>query len=141
MASIGSAPDIVFSGIDGAEAEEFIAAIEELAFTEGRSEDRKRMLLFARSRLRHRALRWFATLDPSKENDWKLFVEALFNQYPLVEAPAEAEISTPVWSVTTFSPGVSTAILPSGQGLDPEPNVDGKRHATGVNARHSVPPT
>ncbi|KIO15725.1 hypothetical protein M407DRAFT_34685 [Tulasnella calospora MUT 4182] len=121
------APDIVFRGTDGMEAEEFIAAIEQLAFTEGWSEDQKRMLIFARSCLRHKALRWFARLDPSKKNDWDLFVEALFDQYPLVEAPGEAEISTPVWSATTFSPGASTAILPSDQVLDPQPNIQDER--------------
>ncbi|KAG8909816.1 hypothetical protein FRC01_006712, partial [Tulasnella sp. 417] len=96
MASTGNSPNIIFRGIDGTEAEEFIATIEELAFTEGWSKDRERMLLFARSRLRHRALRWFATLEQSKKNDWDLFVEALFNQYPMVDVPAGDEISTPV---------------------------------------------
>ncbi|KIO21091.1 hypothetical protein M407DRAFT_29301 [Tulasnella calospora MUT 4182] len=97
MTSAGSAPDIVFRGLDGNECEAFIAAIEELAFTEGWSEDEKRMLLFTRSRLRQGALRWFARLEPSKKKDWDLFVEALFEQYPPVGAPVETEISTPVW--------------------------------------------
>lgn len=88
--------DIVFKGIDGNECEEFIATIEELSFAEGWSRDRERMLLFARSRLRNKALRWFARLDASKKNDWDSFVEALFDQYPPVETP-KAEITTPVW--------------------------------------------
>ncbi|KAG8937731.1 hypothetical protein FRC00_001408 [Tulasnella sp. 408] len=96
------------------------------------------MLLFARSRLRQGALRWYARLDPSKKQDWDLFVEALFEQYPPVQAPAEAEISTPVWSATTFSPGASTAILPTDQGVDPHPDIHNERHATGVNTRQGT---
>ncbi|KIO21090.1 hypothetical protein M407DRAFT_29300 [Tulasnella calospora MUT 4182] len=135
MTSTGSALDIVFSGRDGNECEAFIAAIEELAFTEGWSEDEKRMFLFARSRLRQGALRWFARLDPSKKKDWDLFVEALFEQYPPAEAPTEAEISTPVWSATTFSPSASTAILPSDLTLDSQPNIQGEIQVTGRTMR------
>ncbi|KAG8941351.1 hypothetical protein FRC04_004597 [Tulasnella sp. 424] len=94
------------------------------------------MLLFARSRLRHKALRWFARLDPSKKKDWDLFVEALFDHYPLVEAPPEVETATPIWSETTFSPGASTMILPSDQGLGLQPKTQDERHRT----RQSVPP-
>lgn len=140
MTSTGSALDIVFRGHDGNECETFIAAIEELAFTEGWSEDQKRMLLFARSRPRQGALRWFATLDPSKKKDWDLFVEALFERYPPVQAPAEAEISTPVWSATTFSPSASTAILPPLQDLDSQRSLQGERQTTGSETRHSVLP-
>lgn len=142
MMNNGSAADLVFRGIDGTEAEEFIAAIQELAFAEGWSQDRERMLLFARSRLRHKALRWFATLDPSIENDWKLFIEALFSRYPPIEAPREAGISTPEWSSTTFSPGASTTTLPSDQALDLHPTVQNERQTIGCNRLHSsLPPS
>lgn len=92
-------PDIIFKGIDGNECEEFVAALEDLAYTEGWAEDRRRMLFFARSRLRKAALRWFARLEPSVKNDWDLFVQALFDQYPpAVEPliPNDDGIATPV---------------------------------------------
>lgn len=111
-------PDIIFKGIDGNECEEFVAALEDLAYTEGWAEDRRRMLFFARSRLRKAALRWFARLEPSVKNDWDLFVQALFDQYPpAVEPliPNDDGIATPVRSTTTFSPTLSTATLQTNQ--------------------------
>ncbi|KAG8947276.1 hypothetical protein FRC04_010852 [Tulasnella sp. 424] len=93
-------PNIIFKGIDGNECEEFVAALEDLAYAEGWTEDRRRMLFFARSRLRNAALRWFARLDSSVKNDWDLFVQALFDQYPPVMNPpnsSEVGIATPVW--------------------------------------------
>ncbi|KAG9002724.1 hypothetical protein FRB90_011325 [Tulasnella sp. 427] len=112
--------NIVFRGIDGNECETFIAAVEELAFNEGWSEDGRRMLLFIRSRLRNRALRWFAELDGSVKTNLDLLVQAMFKQYPPVPEeftprPNEVEISTPVWSATTFSPAASTVTLPANQ--------------------------
>lgn len=140
MTSAERPSEIVFRGIDGNECEEFIAAIEELAFTEGWSNDQGRMLLFARSRLRHKALRWFARLDPSKKKDWDLFVEALFDHYSLVETPPEVETATPIWSETTFSPGASTTILFSDRGLGLQSNIQDERQTTENRRRQSVPP-
>ncbi|KIO23388.1 hypothetical protein M407DRAFT_27168 [Tulasnella calospora MUT 4182] len=108
MASAG-APDIVFRGQDGNE-----------------------------SRLRQGALRWFARLEPSKKKDWDLFVEALFEQYPPVEASVEAEISTPVWSAMAFSPSASTAILPSDQVLGLQPNMQDESQAIRSRTGQSV---
>ncbi|KAG8939882.1 hypothetical protein FRC04_005831 [Tulasnella sp. 424] len=93
-------PNIIFKGIDGNECEEFVAALEDLAYAEGWAEDRRRMLLFARSRLRNAALRWFARLDPSVKNDWDLFVQAIFDQYPPATNPLnsnEVGVATPIW--------------------------------------------
>ncbi|KAG8984288.1 hypothetical protein FRB90_005430, partial [Tulasnella sp. 427] len=126
MSANTTTTEIIFKGIDGNECEEFIAAIEELAFTEGWSRDRERMLLFARSRLRQRALR-FAKLDPSKKEDWNSFVDALFDQYPSTEVssdPTEPQITTPIWSATTFSPAPSTVNLASDhQSVDTHSNA------------------
>ncbi|KAG8988938.1 hypothetical protein FRB90_002488 [Tulasnella sp. 427] len=120
-------PNIVFRGIDGNECEAFIAAVEELAFNEGWSEDGRRMLLFIRSRLRNRALRWFAELDGSVKTNLDLLVQAMFKQYPpvpeeLTPHPNKVEISTPVWSATTFSPAASTVTLPANQASSEENN-------------------
>lgn len=42
-------------------------------------------------------------------------------------------------SATTFNPSASTAILPTDQGSDQQPNIHDERHATGVTMGHSVP--
>ncbi|KAG8938003.1 hypothetical protein FRC00_003877 [Tulasnella sp. 408] len=99
MANTEESPnaDIVFRGINGNECEAFIVAIRDLAFAKGKAEDRQWMLQYATTRLRHKALRWHAKLDPSAQNDWYLFVQALFDEYPLVEEQDEVGIATPVW--------------------------------------------
>ncbi|KIO22562.1 hypothetical protein M407DRAFT_117164 [Tulasnella calospora MUT 4182] len=112
-------PDIVFNGADGKECEAFVVAIQEFAFSKGSDEDHQWMLRFAKTRLRGKALRWYAKLDQSIRKDWDLFVQALFDQYPLVEAPDDGAIATPVWSTTTFSPSLSTITLPANQELNP----------------------
>ncbi|KAG8930832.1 hypothetical protein FRC01_002217 [Tulasnella sp. 417] len=89
--------DIVFRGNDGNECEAFVGAIRDLAFTKGKDEDPNWMLRYATSRLRHKALRWHAKLDPSIRKDWDLFVQALFEEYPLVEERDEGGIATPLW--------------------------------------------
>ncbi|KAG8945268.1 hypothetical protein FRC04_001108, partial [Tulasnella sp. 424] len=126
-------PSIVFKGTDGNECEAFVVAIQDFAFAKGLDEDHQWMLRFARTRLRGKALRWYATLDPAIKKDWDLFVQALFDQYPLADEPGvvEAEIATPVWSTTTFSPAPSTVALPSNPVAD--------RNATGLET--SVLPT
>lgn len=100
MTSIGQNPGLIFKGIDGSECEDFIASLEELAFAEGWSQDRQRMILYARSRLRGDALRWFATLDPSIQGDWNLFLQALLNRYPSVTAHRQALIESPLRTPT-----------------------------------------
>ncbi|KAG8945867.1 hypothetical protein FRC04_012227 [Tulasnella sp. 424] len=123
--------DVVFKGTDGNECEAFVFAIQEFAFAKGLDEDHHWMLRFARTHLRGKALRWSAALDPSIKKDWDLFVQALFDQYPLAEELGVAEIATPVWSTTTFSPAPSTVALPSNPVAD--------RNATGPKT--SVLPT
>lgn len=70
------------------------------------------MLRYATTRLRHKALRWHARLDPSARKDWDLSVQALFDEYPLIEEREEGGIATPIWTSTTFSPAPSTITLP-----------------------------
>ncbi|KIO22568.1 hypothetical protein M407DRAFT_27965 [Tulasnella calospora MUT 4182] len=112
-------PDVVFKGTNGKECEAFVAAIQEFAFSKGRDEDHQWLLRFAKSRLRGKALRWWAKLDPSIKKDWDLFVEALFDQYPSIEGPETDGNVTPVWSSTTFSPSPSTVNLPANLELNP----------------------
>ncbi|KIO31368.1 hypothetical protein M407DRAFT_19740 [Tulasnella calospora MUT 4182] len=59
------------------------------------------------------ALRWHAKLDVSVQESWHLFVQALFEEYPLVELERDGGgIATPVWTATTFSPSPSNIALP-----------------------------
>lgn len=106
-------PDITFTGTNGNECEAFIVAIRDLAFAQGRDEDHHWMLRFATTRLRGKALRWHARLEPSIKQDWDLFVQALFEEYSFVEESGGLEIATPVRSATTFSSGLSTISLPT----------------------------
>ncbi|KAG8936832.1 hypothetical protein FRC00_007548, partial [Tulasnella sp. 408] len=59
-------------------------------------EDHQWLLRFTRTRLRGKALRWYAGLDTSIKKDWDLFVQALFDQHPLVDDPETDENGTPV---------------------------------------------
>ncbi|KIO31371.1 hypothetical protein M407DRAFT_19743 [Tulasnella calospora MUT 4182] len=104
--------DIIFRGIDGNECEAFVVAIRDLAFAKDKDEDPNWMLRYATTRLRHKALRWHAKLEPSIRKDWDLFVQALFEEYCLVEEQDESGMPTPVWTSTTFSPAPSIITLP-----------------------------
>ncbi|KAG8947277.1 hypothetical protein FRC04_010853 [Tulasnella sp. 424] len=159
MTTENQPPDIIFKGIDGDECEAFVAALEDLAWSEGWTEDRRRMLFFARSRLRNAALRWFVRLDPSIKNDWDLFVQALFDQYPPVSNPPtsnEVGVATPIWSATTFSPTLSNATLSAnprllsaeedvqngaGSGHPPNEIILGSSHIAAVSSLRSYDPS
>lgn len=97
-------PDIVFTGTNGNECEAFVVAVRDLAFAKGMDQDPQWMLRFATTRLRGKALRWHAGLESPIKEDWNLFVQALFNQYPSAEGPGDDEIATPVWYHNTLSP-------------------------------------
>ncbi|KAG9040286.1 hypothetical protein FS837_000850, partial [Tulasnella sp. UAMH 9824] len=88
--------NIVFRGTNGNECEAFVVAIRDLAFPKGKEEDYHWMLHYATTRLRGKALRWHAKLDPSIRKDWDLFVQAMFEEYPFVEERDEGGIATPV---------------------------------------------
>lgn len=89
--------DIVFRGTDGNECEAFVAAVRDLAFARGKDEDPNWMVRFATTRLRGKALRWHAGLDPSIRKDWDLLVQAMFKEYPFVQERDDGGIATPVW--------------------------------------------
>ncbi|KAG8901074.1 hypothetical protein FRC01_009934, partial [Tulasnella sp. 417] len=95
--------NLFFKGTDGNECEAFVVAIRDLAFANGKEEDCHWMLHYATTRLRGKALRWHAKLDPSVRKDWDLFVQALFEEYPFVKDSVDDEIATPVWSSTTLT--------------------------------------
>ncbi|KIO31352.1 hypothetical protein M407DRAFT_19729 [Tulasnella calospora MUT 4182] len=104
--------DIIFRGNDGTECEEFVVAIRDIAFAKGKDEDHSWMVRYATTRLRGNALRWHAKLDLSVQQSWYLFVQALFEEYPVAGERDGGGIVTPVWTTTTFSPAPSTVALP-----------------------------
>ncbi|KIO22564.1 hypothetical protein M407DRAFT_117177 [Tulasnella calospora MUT 4182] len=106
-------PDIIFEGANGNECEAFVVAVRDLAFAKGMDEDHHWMLRFATTRLRGKALRWHAGLESSIKEDWNLFVQALFDQYPSAEGPGDAGITTsicpqyqPIHDYPSLIPGV-----------------------------------
>lgn len=84
MRILGSQPyGISFSGLGGSdEAEDFVAAIRQIAFTEGKGDDNKWIVNLASASLTQNALRWHITLDPEIQNDWRLLQQAIFIRYP-----------------------------------------------------------
>ncbi|KIO31366.1 hypothetical protein M407DRAFT_19739 [Tulasnella calospora MUT 4182] len=90
-------PEIVFRGTDGNECEDFVAAIRQYALAQRKEGDNYWMLQYATTRLRGKALRWHAELDPMIRRDWDLFVRALFKEYPFVEEREENGIVASAW--------------------------------------------
>jgi len=74
--------EIVFRGASGGECEEFIGAIRQKAFAEGKQEDNKWIAQFASTCFSGKALRWHLRLDDKIQNDWKLLAQALIDAYP-----------------------------------------------------------
>ncbi|KAG8934340.1 hypothetical protein FRC01_003588 [Tulasnella sp. 417] len=107
---------ITFEGNGSGECEEFIAAVHEQAFNEGWMDDEKRLLLFTISRLRKKALRWYATLDPPDRYEWSRFVRAIFTQYPEINESTAQDVSGSYWP---SGPNEATFFSPSF-----EPNAD-----------------
>jgi len=88
---------LVFRGVDGQECEDFILAVQERAFSEGKQRDGQWVADFASARFTGDALRWFATLDDDAQDNWKQLRKALLLRYPKVDsgdAPRSAISST-----------------------------------------------
>lgn len=71
----------MFRGIDGTECEDFIFAIRQRAFSEGKIKDNDWALALASVSFARGALRWFTTLDDSIQNDWVLLQKALLARF------------------------------------------------------------
>ncbi|KAG9031738.1 hypothetical protein FS837_002905, partial [Tulasnella sp. UAMH 9824] len=125
--------NITFRGTDGNECETFVVAIRDIAFAKDKDEDYNWMLRYATTRLRGKALRWHARLDPSIRKDWDSFVQALFEEYPFVEERDGGGTATPVWTTTTFSPAPSSVTLP---GNDSNSTTASISHSRSTGAVH-----
>lgn len=75
---------IIFRGVDGDECEDFIVAIREFAFDQGKSQDYAWLANFASTCFVGSALRWHISLDKTARSDWALLEQALIEAYPPV---------------------------------------------------------
>lgn len=81
---------LLFRGLDGTEAEEFIFAIRQRAFAAGKARDLDWQLDLATSSLTGGALRWYEGLDDVKKHDWELFKQALLDRYPIPQSDSRS---------------------------------------------------
>jgi len=77
-----TSPVVVFQGVDGTECEEFVYAIRNWAFIEGKYHDDAWMADLASSRFLGNAIRWAVTLPDKTLKSWKLLQKALIAKYP-----------------------------------------------------------
>lgn len=73
---------VVFYGIDGSEAEQFVQTITKLAHEAGKYRDNDWIIERVEVALAGDALRWYIELVPEIQNDWKLLRKAIMQQYP-----------------------------------------------------------
>ncbi|KAG8899095.1 hypothetical protein FRC01_010672, partial [Tulasnella sp. 417] len=74
--------DVVFKGVDGAEAESFIMSVQRIARKEGKSRDNEWIADLVASCLTGEALRWYVDQDEDTQNDWRRLRKAILQQYP-----------------------------------------------------------
>ena len=86
-----------FRGISGVECENFVQSVRFIALTEDKEDDDQWMLDFATARLSSKALRWHSRLDREIRKNWDLLVQALMDEYPVVDSDAETpgDIASP----------------------------------------------
>ncbi|KAG8928339.1 hypothetical protein FRC01_006094 [Tulasnella sp. 417] len=70
-----------FRGKDATECEDFIAAILNHAFTQGKQRDDEWVADFAATCLANDALRWWGGLDDSVQGSWKLLRRAILSRF------------------------------------------------------------
>ncbi|KAG8960446.1 hypothetical protein FRC05_006842 [Tulasnella sp. 425] len=84
---------ITFNGVDGISCHDFIQAIRQHAFDEGRTRDYAWIADLASLRFSGPALKWFESLDDATQEDWKLLKRAILRQY--AEPTYEAAMNEP----------------------------------------------
>lgn len=71
----------VFHGESAEEAEDFIFAIKERAYAEGKQRDTAWIAEFVSICFAKAALRWYEELDEDTQNDWRLLKRAILTEY------------------------------------------------------------
>ncbi|KIO33718.1 hypothetical protein M407DRAFT_3780 [Tulasnella calospora MUT 4182] len=74
--------ELVFYGMDGVEAEEFIRSVLKAAKVAGRLRDDSWILDEVYVAFAGDALRWYIELDVETRNDWLLLQRAIMQKYP-----------------------------------------------------------
>ncbi|KAG8925187.1 hypothetical protein FRC01_010572 [Tulasnella sp. 417] len=109
--------ELVFQGIDGAEAESFISSVLRTARTEGKTRDNDWIVDLVSTCMRGEALRWYIDLDEDTQNDWKLLRRAILRQYPPhaqpSASPVQPTVPTPPAAARPPTPQPAQALNPT----------------------------
>lgn len=107
--------NLVFKGIDGAEAESFIMSVQRIARKEGKSRDNEWIVDLVSSCLTGEALRWYVELDEDTQSDWKLLRKAILRQYPSHTKPATTPLdrTVPTPAAAVNPPNTISGIQPT----------------------------
>ncbi|KAG8911277.1 hypothetical protein FRC01_005802 [Tulasnella sp. 417] len=96
--------DVVFKGVDGAEAESFIMSVQRIARKEGKSRDNEWIADLVASCLTGEALRWYVDQHEDTQNDWRRLRKAILQRYPShtesSSSSLQRNIPTPAAAVT-----------------------------------------
>lgn len=103
--------DIIFYGIDGGEAEQFIRSITKMAHEAGRYRDNDWIIERAEVALAGDALRWYIELDQDIQTDWKRLQKAIMQRYP---PPAQRIFSTNIQKPLTIPTPAAAPPMPAG---------------------------
>lgn len=95
-----------FHGRSGEEAETFVHLVYDRALDAGKQRDNQWLADFVLACFKGGALRWFSSLDPTIQNDWRLLQEAIFKEYPSDDVSGLPRTTpTPAASVASAYPG------------------------------------
>ncbi|KAG8926356.1 hypothetical protein FRC00_002999, partial [Tulasnella sp. 408] len=78
--------ELVLTGKDGTECEDWIQSIQKAAFAQGKTSDKAWMAALASTRIRGRALRWYSAQTDDVTSDWTKLRAAVLDEY-CAEAP------------------------------------------------------
>ena len=82
---------IVFRGLNGTEAEEFVYMVRLRALAVRKVRDKDWMADYAGSCFIGNALRWYGTLEEEIQSDWNRLYRAILQQYPPSEVDEEQQ--------------------------------------------------
>ncbi|KAG8911276.1 hypothetical protein FRC01_005801 [Tulasnella sp. 417] len=105
--------DLVFRGIDGAEAESFIRSVLRTARTEGKIRDNEWIVDLVSACMMGEALRWYIELDEDTQNDWKLLRKAILRQYSSSTQPAQSQPTVPTPPAAARPPSSVSIVQPA----------------------------
>ncbi|KIO17952.1 hypothetical protein M407DRAFT_32367 [Tulasnella calospora MUT 4182] len=131
----------IFYGESSKEAEDFIFAIKERAYAEGKQRDNAWIAEFVSICFAKTALRWYEELDEDVQNDWRLLKHAILAEYqeeshPRDETSPQFELPTvqlaalsitPAASPSTNPPTVKGQILVESESASLQGYIGGKR--------------